>query len=54
MTLGFSGQSFDKSSNTEFNENPSSGNRAAPCGRTDRHNEANKLIVTLRDFAKSP
>jgi hypothetical protein len=29
------------SKNTKFYENPSRGNRDVPCGRTDRHDEAN-------------
>ena len=33
----FSRQIFEKSSNIIFNENPSSGSRVVPCGRTDRH-----------------
>ena len=33
-TLNFL-QIFEKYSNTEFNENPFSGNRVVPCGRTD-------------------
>ena len=33
---------FEKSSNTKFYENPSSGGRVATCGRTDRHDEANR------------
>jgi len=32
---------FEKSSSIKFNENPSSGNRVVPCGRTDRHEEIN-------------
>jgi len=34
-----------KSSNIEFNETPPSGNRAVPCGRTDRHNEPNSRFA---------
>jgi hypothetical protein len=33
INLGFSRQIFEIYSNTKFNENPSSGNQAAPCGR---------------------
>jgi len=36
MELEFSQQIFEKSSNIKFNENPSSGSRVVPCGRTDR------------------
>jgi hypothetical protein len=35
MKLEFSQQIFEKYSNTKFNENPSSGIRVIPCGRTD-------------------
>ena len=28
---------FEKYSNAKFDENPSSGSRGVPCGRTDRH-----------------
>jgi len=34
-TLEFSQQTFEKSSNIKFHENPSIGNRVVPCGRTD-------------------
>jgi len=36
MKLEFSGQRFEKYSNTKFDENPSSGSLVAPCGRADR------------------
>jgi hypothetical protein len=32
---------FEKHSNIKFQENPSSGSRVLPCGRTDRRDEAN-------------
>jgi len=35
MKVLFSPQIFEKQSNTEFHENPSSGNGVVPCGRTD-------------------
>ena len=35
IKLKFSRQIFKKCSNIKFNENPSSGNRVVPCGRTD-------------------
>jgi hypothetical protein len=42
-------------SKTNFHENPSSGNRVAPCGQTDgrmdRHNEAD---FAFRNFANGP
>ena len=34
-------QIFEKSSNIEFHEPPSSGSRVVPCGQTDRHDEGN-------------
>jgi len=40
---------FEKSSNIEFLENPSSGSRIVPCGRTDM-----MLIVAFRHFANKP
>jgi len=39
-------------SNIRFRENPSSGSRVVPCGRTDRH--MTELIVAFRNFAKEP
>jgi hypothetical protein len=36
----YSRQILAKSSNIKFHENPSSGNRVVPCGRTDRRHEA--------------
>jgi len=33
--LKFSQEIFEKHSNIKFHENPSSGNRLVPCGRTD-------------------
>jgi len=47
MRLGLSGQIFEKYSNVKFNENPSSGSRVVPCGRTDE----TKLIVAFCNFA---
>jgi hypothetical protein len=41
---------FEKSSNTKFHQNPSSGSQVVPCGQTDRHDEA----VALRDFVNAP
>jgi hypothetical protein len=38
MELEFSRQIFEKSSNTKFRENPSSGSRVVSCGQT--HDEA--------------
>jgi hypothetical protein len=41
---------FEKSSNVQFHENPSSGSRVVPCGRTDM----TKLIAAFRNFAQAP
>jgi len=35
MKIEFSGQIFEKHSNSKFHENPSSGSRFIPCGKTD-------------------
>jgi hypothetical protein len=43
----FSLKVFEKYSNIKFHENPSSGSRVVPYGRTD------KLIVDLSDFANA-
>ena len=40
MELEFSRHIFEKFSHTQFHENPSSGSRVVPCGRTDTHDEA--------------
>jgi hypothetical protein len=42
MKPEISRQIFEKSSTIKFHENLSSGSRAVPCGRTDRHDEANR------------
>jgi hypothetical protein len=39
--LEFSRQIFEIYSSVKFHENVSSGKRIVPCGRTDRHDEAN-------------
>ena len=49
MKLEFSRQIFEKSSNIKFHENPSSGSRVVPCGRT----YMTKLIVAFRNFASA-
>jgi hypothetical protein len=45
IEIAFLRQIFEKPSNVKFRENPSSGSRVVPCGRTDgktdRHDEAN-------------
>jgi len=50
MKLEFSRQIFEKSTNIKFHENPSSGSRVVPCGRTDM----TKLIAAFRYFANVP
>ena len=52
MKNEFSRQIFEKSLNTKFHENPSSGSRVVPCGRTDWH--MTKLVVAFRNFAERP
>jgi hypothetical protein len=37
----FPRQNFERYSNIKFHDNPSSGSRVVPCGRTDRHVAAN-------------
>jgi hypothetical protein len=39
MKLEFLQQIFEKYSNFKFHINPSSGNRAVPCGQTDKETE---------------
>jgi hypothetical protein len=57
MRLEFSRQIFGKSSNIKFHQNPSSGSRVAPCGRTDRrrdgHDEANNSFLQHCKRAKN-
>ena len=49
--LNFLDRFFDKYSNIKFHENPFSGSRVIPRGRTDRRNEA--ITVAFRKIAKS-
>jgi len=51
MKLEFSRQVFEKKSNIKFHENPSSGSQVVPCGRTDRHDEANSRFSQLCERA---
>jgi len=48
----FSRDIFEKYSNTQFHEYPSSVIRDAPCGRTDRHDEANSCYSQVSQSAK--
>jgi len=49
MKLVFSRQYFDKYLNIKFHENPSSGSRVVPYGRTD----SRKLMDAFRNFANA-
>ena len=49
MKIKFSGQIFEK-----FHENPSSGNRVVPRGRTDGHDEANSHSSQFYEHAQKP
>jgi len=48
MKPDFSRQTFEKFSNIRLHENPSSGSRVDPCGRTDM----TKLTVAFRNSVK--
>ena len=50
MQIEFSRHIVDKYTKIKFHENPSSGRRVAPCGRTDMA----KLIVGIHNFANAP
>ena len=50
MKFEFSRPFFEKLLKIKFHDNPSSGNRVAPCGRTDM----TKLIVAFCNFARAP
>jgi len=56
--LEFSAQIFEKHQNIKFCENPSSGRRIIPYGRTDeptdKQTDMTKLIATYRSFANVP
>jgi hypothetical protein len=49
MKLEFSEQIFEKYSDANSLENPSSGSRVVPCGQTDM----TKLIVAFRNFLRT-
>ena len=51
MKLEFSRQIFEKS-HIKFHQNPSSGSRVVPCGRTEGQTDMTKLTVAFRNFAK--
>jgi len=50
MKLEFSRQIFEKFSNINFNNNPSSGSPVVPCGQTDGRRDKKKLTVASRNF----
>ena len=50
MKLEFYRQIFEKESYVKLHESPSSGSPVVPCGRTDRHDEANGHV---RQFFES-
>jgi hypothetical protein len=45
---------FDKYTNTKFNENIFSGSRIYPCGPTDGQRDMTKSRVAFRNFVKAP
>jgi hypothetical protein len=53
MKTEFSRQISEKFSNIKFHEDPSSGSRVVPCGRTDGHRDMTKLTVAFRNFANA-
>jgi len=57
MKFEFSRKIFEKFLHIKFHENPSSGSRVVPCGRTDGRTggqtDMTKLIVAFRNFAKA-
>jgi len=53
MALEYSHQSFEKSPNIKFHENPPSGSRVVPCGQTDIRTDMTKLIVAFRNFVNA-
>jgi len=50
MKREFSQRFFEKYSNINFHENPSSMSRVVPCGRTDM----TKLMADFRDSVNAP
>jgi hypothetical protein len=52
MNLEFSLQIFEKSKNTKFHENPSTGSRILACGRTDE-TKVKSLFAGLRTRSKN-
>jgi len=54
MEVEFSRQTFEESSDTKLNENPSRGSPVFPCGWTDKRTDMTKLIAHFRNFANEP
>ena len=52
MKLKLPVQTFEESSNIKFHQNPPSGGRAVPRGRTDRRDEAESFA--FRNSANAP
>jgi len=53
MKFEFSRQIIKKYPHIKFHENPLSGSRVFPCGRTDKWRDMTKLIVAFRNFSKA-
>jgi hypothetical protein len=52
MTLEFSRQIFEESSNIKFHENPSSWSRVVPCGHTDGRTDNDEANIRLSQFCE--
>jgi len=53
MKLELSRQIFEKSSDIKFHENPSSGSRVVPCGRTGKRSDTTKQIIVSHNIANA-
>jgi hypothetical protein len=54
MKVEFSGEIYEKYSNTKFHENPSSGSGVVPCGLKNRLTDITKLRVAFHNFTNAP
>jgi len=52
MKIEFSRQIFKQFSNIKFHENPFSGSRVVPSGRTDGRTDMKKLVVAFRKLCE--